>query len=108
MGGNMSRIFHPLLAAVFALSFLGCGKDKKADVQPAKKIEESFAVMATPPPVASGDLAVDKFLVGIKRTALEKEFLMRTEMVTQALAPSFQGLRSRIIAFREHGEELLM
>jgi len=107
----MIRILCALGAALITLTLsTACTRGQgegPVGVQPAKNISDSFAV-APKPPVTSGDLAVDKFLVGVRRSALEKEFLMRTEMIQQAVVPAFQGLRSRIIAFREHSGELLM
>lgn len=103
----MFRILRPLGAALFTLILLtACDSGRSTQVQPAKNIEDSFRVVAQPP--VANDLILDRYLVGIQRSALEKEFLLRSEMILQAVVPSFQGLRSRIVAFREHGDQLVM
>lgn len=100
-------IWSLVIAGLFASAACTKKETRHESVQPVKEIQGSFNVQQTPPSV-SGELAVDKYLVGIRKSALEKEFLMRTEFIGQALVPAFQGLRSRIIAFRQHGSELLM
>jgi len=47
-------------------------------------------------------------LVGISEQGLEKEYLLRTSLITQPVSPMFSGLKTRIVAFRRRGGNLLM
>lgn len=102
--------FYHVLATVFTASILwlaGCApKTEHQSVEPPKEIKKSFVVNG--PSASSADFTTDKFLIGLRKTSLEKEFLLRTQMTALLPAPSFQGMRSRIIAFRHHGDHLLM
>lgn len=50
----------------------------------------------------------DKAKIRISKSALEKEFLWHAEMISQLTAPSFNGLKSRVVAFRLRGNTLYL
>ena len=49
-----------------------------------------------------------RFKIGIKRSALDKEFLFHGSMIAQSPLPMFQGMKSRVVAFKQVGSNLIM
>ena len=47
-------------------------------------------------------------LIGIRKESLDKEFLLRANMIEGGLAPSFHNLKTRIVAFTKKGEYIFM
>lgn len=80
--------------------------DPKPEVQAAPNAGSSFAAEKVN---QTGDVAVtDKSHVSIKPSALNKEFLLSANMLTQTPSPSFQGLQSRIVSFIERDGKIIM
>lgn len=48
------------------------------------------------------------YRVGIKKSSLDKEFLFQGSLITQAPIPMFEGLKSRVVAFKSVGDTLYM
>lgn len=103
----------PLL--VYAALFSGCNQNKavRAGIDPlarhkaAPEIDKSFAakptgqtaVAAKAQKDAPTGLSVDNSHVVIQKAALEKEFLISVNMLTQTPTPAFQALQSRVVSF---------
>ncbi|MBC86511.1 MAG: hypothetical protein CL677_04965 [Bdellovibrionaceae bacterium] len=91
----MLRGFDRFLLVIFAtLFFVSCAEDKgskspaapKKEVAPAAQVAASFSVGANS-------------AIQIHKDALDKEFLLRSQLITQTGAPQFGGLKSRVVAF---------
>ncbi len=83
----------------------GCGKGNPSaasapQVEAAAQITESFGV--APDPKSGLPVLV------IRKDALEKEFLLQAAVIEQAVAPMGQGLKSRIVVFKRHGNQLFL
>ncbi|MBL7666246.1 MAG: zinc-dependent metalloprotease [Bacteriovoracaceae bacterium] len=50
----------------------------------------------------------DKYLISIVKSSLEKEFLLQASLVLQLKVPSFHGLRSRIVYFKQRNGKVYM
>src|SRR5690242_4881728 len=92
-----------LSLALVILSAVGCTKTVDSSVQAAPKISDSMDVI-------KGDkLGVDSnFRLGIKKSALEKEFLLQGALIPKTDAAMGHALLSRIVAFCERGGRLYM
>jgi hypothetical protein len=81
---------------------------------PAKNISESFVVQkeraSTIQDVITNEtlLTADKAKISILKSALEKEFLLQTELILQPTAPQFSALQSRIVSFRERDNKIYL
>ncbi len=82
------------------------GIDPKPEAQAAPNAGSSFKAEVVN---QTGDVAVsDKSHVSIKLSALNKEFLLSANMLTQTPSPSFQGLQSRVVSFIERDGKIVM
>lgn len=100
------------IGIVVALSFahINCsGTHKKKsfaapepEVAPAYLAADSFTVKT------SGRAQSPKYEIGINQDALNKEFLLQGALIDQTGVPQFNGIRSRIVAFRQVGDQLFM
>ncbi|HTL12159.1 MAG TPA: zinc-dependent metalloprotease [Bdellovibrionota bacterium] len=99
----MKNTLLVLSVASIALAAGGCSPEQrfasKAAVRAADRISASFGTRDT----QSAGLQVDQGKVLIQESALEKEFLLQANLTTQDMAPQFNGLRSRVVAFRKRG-----
>ncbi len=87
------------LAAV--CMFNACSKDSDKDVHAPLFIGDSFVV--------EKESSVKKnHLIGIKRSSLEKEFLLQGELIQQPIVPKFNNLKSRIVMFSEKNDQINM
>ena len=85
----------------------GCGKrdssregiDPGADVAASTQVSDSFIVKKD----ASGRLRI-----ALKKSALEKEFLLQTAVIQQTVAPLGSGVKSRVVAFRKRDGKLYL
>jgi hypothetical protein len=50
----------------------------------------------------------DQAKIRINKASLEKEFLWQAQFIEQLSAPQFHGLKSRVVTFRKHGENLYL
>ncbi|MBC7419411.1 MAG: zinc-dependent metalloprotease [Bdellovibrio sp.] len=95
-----------VLASVVAFSF-GCQKnrlgiDPTSEHRASAKIADSFFAQTNL--ITESDLAVDQAHVVIKKVALDKEFLLSSNILWQTPTPAFSSLQSRVISFilRDH------
>jgi hypothetical protein len=51
-------------------------------------------------PGKNSSLTIHSSTLGVRKSALEKEFLLQAQMLSQTDAPQFKGMKSRIVAFR--------
>ncbi len=86
------RFFHPT-----DLSAHGdrAGIDPKPEYKASSKMPDSF-------------VQTKRNQIVILKSALEKEFLLSTNMITQSPTPMFGTLQSRVVFFRQKGKQLLM
>lgn len=98
------QIFVLLLSVLLAV---GCSKKKTtAPKAPTSAAQPKPEVQA--PPAANDNYVGQGTLLVIKKAALEKEHLLRTQLVEQVPTHLFNGLKSRIVAFRLIGEKVYM
>lgn len=76
-----------------------CGQNNR---QASPKIKDSFSTAANNPKNAEG------FRVAIKKSALEKNFLLQGNLIIQDSVPMFNGLKSRVVRFELLGDKLAM
>lgn len=57
---------------------------------------------------AEGELSVDKAHVVIKKSALEKEFLLSSNILSQTPTPMFSSLQSRVVSFILRGHRVYL
>lgn len=92
-----------LSLALVILSAVGCTKTVDSSVQAAPNISDSMDV------VKGDQIGVDsKLRLAVKKSALEKEFLLQGSLIPQTEAAMGHALLSRIVAFRERGGRLYM
>lgn len=92
----MKKIFGLLAFVLF-----GCSQPRgfqDPQYAPSPLIASSFAVAPTG---AESGLKADQTKISISKSALEKEFLLQVQLISQAIAPRFSGLQSRIVSFRQ-------
>lgn len=89
---------------VFSLISSSCSNpvaNKKSEVQAPQLIGESFVI-------DESERSNESRLIGIKRSSLEKEFLLQGELIPQAVVAQYSGLKSRIVSFKEYNGQLYM
>jgi hypothetical protein len=103
------------MGASLALFLLGgCSKSHQtqdSQFAPATSIESSFKIISTesaPSQNSTSDIKADRAKISIAKSALEKEFLLQVEMISQSLAPQFTGLESRIVSFRKQEGQIYL
>ncbi len=75
------------------------GIDPRREVRASAAIADSFQSLKAKT-VAVGDLAViDRAQVGIEKSALNKEFLLSTNLLSQTPTPMFSSQQSRVVTF---------
>lgn len=99
-----SKLF--LWVPIIAAGLSGCGEKTydPARVRAPSQINESFVVPGSADLVAVADIG----RVGINKSSIDKEFLLQTSMITQQAIASFNGMKSRIVAFVRKGATLFM
>lgn len=93
----------------YALTVSACGSFQKGNHA------------ASRPEVAAPDAAADAFVVtrgeksglasveiGMRKSALEKEFLLQGSMITQQQVAQFSNMKSRVVAFRAANDQVFM
>jgi len=95
---------------IFCVAFFGCGQKSpyasKEDVRASKNIASSFEAIE----IEHLDLALksDNFNISIHKDALDKEFLLRANLVELLPIPTFEGLKTRIVSFKQIGDSLFL
>ncbi len=104
---HATRLVTYSLSICLIHTLIGCAdpaSKKSAESQPAvraaTKITDSFSVTT--------DAKTGQPSLVIRKTALDKEFLLQASLIEQTVAAMGQGLRSRIVAFKRQGESLFM
>ncbi|MCB0414472.1 MAG: zinc-dependent metalloprotease [Bdellovibrionales bacterium] len=106
----MKKLFFSAFIIVFALS--ACNKNEsnpaepKKEVQPDPKIEVSYAFKENLAH-ANGEHG-NRARVFIHKNALEKEFLLQAEVITQSMIPMFENLKSRVVMFSQRDGRLFL
>lgn len=119
----MTRIvISTLFLSIF---FASCGEQKSnrqdhlndfssnPAVKASKDISTSFDFIqdsATKNPNSSEDFILDQqsYLIGIKKSELDKEYLLRTNITKGGSAPTFHSLKSRVVAFSKKGQKIFL
>ena len=122
------RLFYALISACL---ISGCGSDQspfesKEDVKAHNRIEASFEVFENREEVVTeapedgledgldstsrGGITIskDKYSLSINEDALNKEFLLKVNMVYLIPIPTFNGLKTRVVSFKKRGESLFL
>ena len=117
----MKRLVTALLTMAFFA--FGCAKENhndrsatnayasQAEVKAPDNIHAAFAVQLIPAPTAALDQpikAVDKARVSILSSALEKEFLLSSNVLSESPVPMFANMKSRIVAFKKVDNRLFL
>lgn len=109
---NWSQLKGSLIIVALGFSFSACtAKNSRQGIDPAPErkasivVSDSFLVQKIAP---KADLGVDKAHVVIAKAALEKEFLLSSNVMTQLPLPMFQSLRSRVVYFILKNEHVYM
>lgn len=96
-----------LFTVISLAALVGCADPKgkptaesAPEVRAATKITESFSVT---PNAKTGQPSLV-----IRKSALDKEFLLQASLIEQTTAAMGQGLRSRVVAFKRQGEALFL
>lgn len=85
------------------------GIDPRAEVRASSVIANSFKVETSTLKKTEGDLAVvDKAHVAISKAALNKEFLLSTNLLSQAPTPMFSSQQSRVVSFILRDEKVYL
>lgn len=100
------------LVSVALLAFAGCGKQEghrqgiESDqaVKAPARVEQSFAAVELP----AKEAPTKKELITLAKASLDKEFLLQSILVSGVNAPSFENLKSRVVAFKRDGSRLFM
>lgn len=86
----------------------GCAQqnslESQSQVKAPSQITSSFKVESTEPSA----LSLDKAKIVINKSSLEKEFLLQASLILQADVALGSGLKSRVVAFRQRGDQLYM
>lgn len=83
------------------------------------KIEQRGSAQLTAPSHIKSSFLVEKnegnpllgqgpYAIGVKRSSLNKEFLLQAQLIMQPVVPQYNGLKSRLIVFQESGNQLYM
>ncbi len=75
---------------------------KKIEAQAPQLIGDSFVIDE------SQKSSKDSRLIGIRRSSLNKEFLLQGELIAQTVVAQYSGLKSRIVSFKEYNGQLYM
>ena len=125
------QALHLFSYLIFSCLIGGCGSDKtpfdsKEAVKANDRIENSFEVFEASAGEADdvsedgleegtdltsgGGVAIskEKYSLSIDEDALDKEFLLRVNMVNLIPIPTFNGLKTRIVSFKKRGESLFL
>jgi hypothetical protein len=99
------KFFKFLVILKLSFVLFACTENKRSGIDPQPElkaspfISESFQTVSTSV-VKSADLDVaDKAHVVISKSALTKEFLLSTNLLSQTPTPSFSSLQSRVVSF---------
>jgi hypothetical protein len=109
MGVSTRRVFSSLAWIALTAAFTGCGTNKETSTSSAASAEH----------VAASSLITESFGTGtdpktgapalvLRKDALEKEFLMQSALIEQTVAPMGKSMRSRVVAFKRSGNQLLL
>ncbi len=90
---------HLSIALLMAL-LTACSS--KPNVTPKNEIKKYFKLSSINP------IGVERSQIHIHKSALEKEFLLRASLIQQDQSPSFHGLKSRVVSFRQKGDKVYM
>ncbi|MBI3541699.1 MAG: hypothetical protein HY075_00270 [Deltaproteobacteria bacterium] len=114
----MTKGFVAFLGLLAFTGLVGCartvpnrvGIDPAANVAAPALAGSAFLVapVSAPSPLSASVTPNDKARITILKTALEKEFLLQSTLTTYGAAPSFGGLRSRVVAFRERAGKVYL
>jgi len=74
------------------------GIDPKPEVQAQQEVTASFVVLNEN----------NESLLGIRRSALDKELLLSASLISQTKSPTSSGLQSRVIALRQIGKSVFI
>ncbi|HYX33134.1 MAG TPA: zinc-dependent metalloprotease [Oligoflexus sp.] len=99
-----------LSCGLFSILLLAsaCSQERRS-VQADPAIQNSFTVVDPLSSAAAGNLGMtDQKLISLKKSALDKEFLLQASMMRQIPMPTANGLKSRIVAFKRSGDALFM
>ncbi len=92
--------------AILSLLLISCADNSRLN-QASQKIEDSFGFNASVSTNQS-EIGVDKAQVYIKEAALNKEFLMRSQLIDQAKVTTFTGMKSRVVSFMRKGNSIYL
>jgi hypothetical protein len=81
------------------------GIDPKSNVQAPAAVNDSFKVQLSGHQLGVG---TDQAHLTLKKSSLDKEFLLMGSLIMQQPVPSFTGLRSRVVAFKEINSKLFL
>ena len=126
------QALRPFCFLILAVFIGGCGSDQssfesKEVVKANDRIEESFEVFENSElevddevPEDGADegndltsrggitISKDKYSLSLNEDALDKEFLLKVNMVHLIPIPTFNGLKTRIVSFKKRGESLFL
>ncbi len=98
---KLIQLFFVLMTTTFLFSCTEnnrTGIDPRPEVRASAHITESFRIEKTKP-VPSDLAVVDTSHVSILKSALGKEFLFSTNLLSQTPTPMFSALQSRVVSF---------
>lgn len=93
------------MGLILTSTLIGCGKllkEPRGRVAP-REVRDSLTFEKI-----ENKISTDKYLIKIKQSALEKEFLFQSNYIPQSSIAMGQGLKSRVVFFRERGDTLVM
>jgi hypothetical protein len=98
-----------LSCGLFSILLLAgaCSKERRS-TQADPAIQNSFTVVDPQSAVTANLGLTDRKMISIKKSALDKEFLLQASMMRQIPMPTANGLKSRIVAFKQSGDALFM
>jgi hypothetical protein len=86
----------------------GCSQERRS-VKADPVIQSSFQLVEPQGTNVASHLGLtDRKLISIKKSALDKEFLLQASMMRQVPIPTASGLKSRIVAFKKVDDALFM
>ncbi len=112
---NFKSIFqYSVLSCAVLLS--GCGQPSRNATETAQKnlipIQNAFSIhqLSDDSGVMQNSLSfgVQKYQVSIKRAGMNQAFLLQGSWINQEVVPSFNGMRSKVVFFKERGSQLAM
>jgi hypothetical protein len=112
---NTRHSIRFIMLSVLAASVagaIGCSRStrtaKSKDVTPPANIKESFVVPEGNEVAANATTPNGRSSLTIRKSSLEKEFLLSSNFVMLNPVRRFNGMKSRIVAFRQRGDVLIM